>query len=105
MFSIMKSSKWCFLVSAAIILIGVVCLIVNGGFATDIDFSGGCKMVVDTTGATTTDEAVIKKAVENMTGLKVLEVNVHVQGVHAITEKEEKTENTENAENNEENIQ
>ena len=47
----------------------------------------------------------VKKAVENMTGLKVLEVNVHVQGVHAITEKEEKTENTENAENNEENIQ
>lgn len=24
----------------------------------------------------------VKKAVENMTGLKVLEVNVHVQGVH-----------------------
>ena len=38
----------------------------------------------------------VKKAVENMTGLKVLEVNVHVQGVHAITEKEEvSTENTE----------
>ena len=35
----------------------------------------------------------VKKSVENMTGLKVLEVNVHVQGVHAITEK-----------NNEENI-
>ena len=33
-----------------------------------------------------------KKSVENMTGLKVLEVNVHVQGVHAITEKEEKEE-------------
>ena len=31
----------------------------------------------------------VKKAVENMTGLKVLEVNVHVQGVPAITEKEE----------------
>ena len=53
----------------------------------------------------------VKKAVENMTGLKVLEVNVHVQGVHAITEKEvkqeetEKNENTENVENNEENVQ
>ncbi len=34
----------------------------------------------------------VKKSVENMTGLKVLEVNVHVQGVHAITEKEEKEE-------------
>ena len=46
----------------------------------------------------------VKKAVENMTGLKVLEVNVHVQGVHAITEKdkEENQENEENAESNEE---
>ena len=46
----------------------------------------------------------VKKAVENMTGLKVLEVNVHVQGVHAITEKdkEENQENEENVETNEE---
>lgn len=48
----------------------------------------------------------VKKAVENMTGLKVLEVNVHVQGVHAISEKEEKNEKEEiqeeNAESNEE---
>ena len=31
----------------------------------------------------------VKKAVETMTGLKVSEVNVNVNGVHAITEKEE----------------
>ena len=38
----------------------------------------------------------VKKTVETMTGLKVREVNVNVQGVHAITEK-----NTEeNSENN-----
>ncbi len=37
----------------------------------------------------------VKKSVENMTGLKVLEVNVHVQGVHAITEKYEKEEDEE----------
>ena len=42
----------------------------------------------------------VKKAVENMTGLKVLEVNVHVQGVHAISEKDNKEENEENAESN-----
>ena len=36
----------------------------------------------------------VKKSVENMTGLKVLEVNVHVQGVHAVTE-EKKEENEE----------
>ncbi len=37
----------------------------------------------------------VKKAVENMTGLKVVEVNVHVQGVS--------TENMENAQNEEKN--
>lgn len=37
----------------------------------------------------------VKKSVENMTGLKVVEVNVHVQGVHAITDKEEKKEENE----------
>lgn len=31
----------------------------------------------------------VKKSVETMTGLKVTEVNVNVQGVHAITEKDE----------------
>ena len=31
----------------------------------------------------------VKKSVETMTGLKVSEVNVNVQGVHAITEKDE----------------
>lgn len=43
----------------------------------------------------------VKKSVENMTGLKVQEVNVHVQGVHAITDKEPE-ENVE-TESNEEN--
>lgn len=42
----------------------------------------------------------VKKAVENMTGLKVLEVNVHVQGVHAISEKDNKEENEEDTESN-----
>ena len=38
----------------------------------------------------------VKKAVETMTGLKVLEVNVHVQGVSTVTEKiEEQPENKE----------
>ena len=42
----------------------------------------------------------IKKSVEAMTDLKVLEVNVHVQGVHKATDKEEEKENPdENAEN------
>lgn len=38
----------------------------------------------------------VKKSVENMTGLKVLEVNVHVQGVHAITDKDTDVEEQDN---------
>ena len=40
----------------------------------------------------------VKSAVENMTGLKVLEVNVHVQGVHAPIEKEDVKEEVEETE-------
>ena len=42
----------------------------------------------------------VKKAVENMTGLKVLEVNVHVQGVH--TPDDDEKENTQETEENKE---
>ena len=45
----------------------------------------------------------VKTSVENMTGLKVLEVNVHVQGVHTVNEKENQEENQEDNENNVEN--
>lgn len=37
----------------------------------------------------------VKKTVESMTGLKVVEVNVHVQGVHMVSDKEEKNESEE----------
>ena len=40
----------------------------------------------------------VKKAVENMTGLKVEEVNVHVQGVNTNIEKIEDTKNETNQE-------
>ena len=42
----------------------------------------------------------VKKAVENMTGLKVLEVNVHVQGVH--TPDDDEKDNTPEVEENKE---
>ena len=42
----------------------------------------------------------IKKSVEAMTDLKVLEVNVHVQGVHKKTDKEEKEDKEEKIEDN-----
>lgn len=44
----------------------------------------------------------VKKSVETMTGLKVLEVNVHVQGVVTKTEKEN---NEDNEKNNEEKVE
>ena len=47
----------------------------------------------------------VKKSVENMTGLKVEEVNVHVQGVNTDTvmNEKEKNEEEESVENNNEN--
>jgi len=42
----------------------------------------------------------VKKSVENMTGLRVVEVNVHIQGVN--TEKQEEPEKVEEAENEQE---
>ena len=44
----------------------------------------------------------VKKTVESMTGLKVPEVNVHVQGVHMVNSKEEKNNDDIPAESNEE---
>ena len=41
----------------------------------------------------------VKKSVENMTGLVVEEVNVHVQGVNTDTAKEEKVESEDETEN------
>ena len=48
----------------------------------------------------------VKSSVENMTGLRVLEVNVHVQGVHTVSEKdvvEEKQEEKQEENNTETN--
>ena len=45
----------------------------------------------------------VKKSVENMTGLTVLEVNVHVQGVSTVQLEEKKEEVTNNKEEIEEN--
>lgn len=42
----------------------------------------------------------IKKSVESMTDMKVSEVNVHVQGVHKMTEKELEEKNEEKNEDN-----
>jgi uncharacterized alkaline shock family protein YloU len=41
----------------------------------------------------------VKKSVEAMTGLKVSEVNVHVQGVHTISEKDNESQENETVEN------
>lgn len=74
MFNIMKNFKWCALISVAIILVGIVCLVINGGFATDIDFAGGCKMIVDTKDAGDISSATIKKAVESVEGMTYYDI-------------------------------
>ena len=45
----------------------------------------------------------VKKSVESMTGLKVLEVNVHVQGVKTVSDKEEENKEEIEKETSEEN--
>ena len=47
-------------------------------------------------------QTIVKKAVESMTGLKVEEVNVHVQGVNTDVMSKEETEQNEEKNNNEE---
>lgn len=47
MFNIMRNTKKIALIPAIIIVIGIVCLFINGGFATDIDFSGGTMMQIN----------------------------------------------------------
>ena len=84
-----------------------------GGFAGGItevlsgkkNFSKGIKVEVGEYGTRIPDIAFeiqnrVKKAVENMTGLKVLEVNVHVQGVH--TSDDDEKENSPEVEENKE---
>ena len=47
MFEVMKKFKIFLSISIAIILVGIVCLIINRGFVTDIDFSGGAMLQID----------------------------------------------------------
>ena len=49
-------------------------------------------------------QTMVKKSVEAMTGLKVLEVNVHIQGVHPKSEKDIKEEKVEIEENKTEEV-
>ena len=44
MFEVMKKFKIFLSISMAIVLVGAVCLIINHGFVTDIDFSGGAML-------------------------------------------------------------
>lgn len=47
MFNIMRNTKKIAIIPVVIIIIGIVCLFINGGFATDIDFSGGTMMQIN----------------------------------------------------------
>ncbi len=47
MFNIMRNTKKIALIPIIIVIVGIVCLFINGGFATDIDFSGGTMMQIN----------------------------------------------------------
>ena len=43
----MRNTKKIALIPIVIVIVGIVCLFINGGFATDIDFSGGTMMQIN----------------------------------------------------------
>lgn len=71
MFNIIEKRKIFFIISAIIIVAGIVSFFVQG-FNTDIDFSGGTELTIDLKGAY--DEAKIRKTIESVDGVDVASV-------------------------------
>lgn len=69
MFNIIEKKKIFFIISAIIIAAGIVGFIVNGGFNTDIDFTGGSEVYVDL--GTEYDENAVRDAVKGIDGVSV----------------------------------
>ena len=69
MFNIIEKKKIFFIISSIIIAAGIVGFIVNGGFNTDIDFTGGSEVYVDL--GTEYDENAIRDAVKGIDGVSV----------------------------------
>ena len=66
---VVKSRKWAFIVSAALILVGVVFIFING-FKTGVDFSSGLSMDVK---------------IERSSPVQIEEVRSAVEGIHGIS--------------------
>lgn len=69
MFNIIENKKIFFIISAIIIAAGIVGFIVNGGFNTDIDFTGGSEVYVDL--GTDYDENAIRDVLKGIDGVDV----------------------------------
>ncbi len=78
MFNIVQKKFIFMAVSLLIILAGVVCYFVNGGFNQDIDFAGGTQIVI--TGIKY-DEKAITKSLESIKGVEVSTVQKTEDGV------------------------
>ena len=71
MFNIIEKRNIFFIISAVIILAGIVSFFIQG-FNTDIDFSGGTEVTIDLKGDF--DENKIRKAVGSVDGVDVASV-------------------------------
>ncbi len=71
MFNIIEKRKIFFIISAVIILAGIVSFFVQG-FNTDIDFEGGTELTIDFKGKY--DEAALRKVVSSVDGIEVSSV-------------------------------
>lgn len=78
MFNIVQKKVISIAISLIIILTGVVCFFVNGGFNLDIDFAGGTQIII--TGIKY-DEKAITKSLEEIEGVKVSTVQKTEDGV------------------------
>ena len=72
MFNIIAKRKIFFIIPAIIILAGVVCFIINGGFNMGIDFTGGSQINVNL--GAEFDENAIREAVKKVDGVVVSSV-------------------------------
>ena len=78
MFNIVEKKGIFFIIPLVLILIGVVSFFINGGFNTDIDFSGGTEIIIS---GVKYNEKAITKTLESVEGVKVSTVQKTDDGV------------------------
>lgn len=80
MLNVIKSKNICFAISVVIILAGIICYFVRGGFNLDIDFTGGTTITVDMQGKDY-KVADVEKLIEDTLGFTASNVQVSGESI------------------------